>query len=129
MRRFLFSRLALATAMVLAGTLLFAFFSRKSSNAEAQLPETVSFNFHIRPILSDRCFKCHGPDEKKREAGLRLDTQEGAFAPLSDSSSAGGGSIHYAIVPHHPEQSTLIQRIYSTHPDSVMPSPDSHLSL
>lgn len=129
MRRFLFSRLALATAMVLAGTLLFAFFSRKSSNAETQLPETVSFNFHIRPILSDRCFKCHGPDEKKREAGLRLDTQEGAFAPLSDSSSAGGGSIHYAIVPHHPEQSTLIQRIYSTHPDSVMPSPDSHLSL
>jgi hypothetical protein len=130
MRRFLFSRLALAAAMLLAGTLLFAFFSRKSSNKEARLPETVSFNFHIRPILSDRCFKCHGPDEKKREAGLRLDTQEGAFAALGDSvSSAGGDAKHYAIVPHHPEQSTLIQRIYSTHPDSVMPTPDSHLSL
>jgi hypothetical protein len=83
----------------------------------------VRFNFQVRPILSDRCFKCHGPDEKQRKAGLRLDTREGAMAALGERKD------HYAIVPGHPESSTLVHRIYSTNPDSIMPSPDSHLTL
>ena len=129
-------RLPLAKVSVAAGLLLaviffFARFSKKEAGTGEQLPDIVSFNFHIRPILSDRCFKCHGPDERKREAGLRFDTQEGAFAALGDSLSIGEGrgEAHYAIVPGHPEQSTLVQRIFSANPDSVMPSPDSHLSL
>ena len=47
--------------------------------------EQLSYNFHIRPILSDKCFSCHGPDANKREANLRLDTEEGAFAALKES--------------------------------------------
>ena len=85
--------------------------------------DRISFNFDVRPILSDRCFKCHGPDEKQRKAGLRLDTQEGATVALGEKKD------HYAIVPGHPEQSTLVHRIQSTNPDSIMPSPDSHLTL
>ncbi len=63
---------------------------------------TVEFNRDIRPIISDHCFACHGPDEKKRKADLRLDTEEGAFADL-------GG--HRAIVPGDLEKSELYRRI------------------
>lgn len=103
-----------------------------------KLPEKVDFNWHIRPILSDRCFACHGPDENKRQAGLRLDTKEGAFAPLPDLHDTLSEPVNpkpvnpqprFAIVPGHPEQSELVRRIYSPHPDSVMPVPASHLTL
>ena len=57
------------------------------------IPDQVDFNFHIRPILSDKCFACHGPDANKREQGLRLDTREGALAVLKDYND------RHAIVP------------------------------
>ncbi|MEQ8706231.1 MAG: PSD1 and planctomycete cytochrome C domain-containing protein [Phaeodactylibacter sp.] len=87
------------------------------------LPEVVDFNFHIKPILSDRCFKCHGPDEATREAGLGLHTEAHAFAAL------GKAQDHYALVPGDPEKSTLIQRIFSEDPQEVMPPPESNLTL
>ena len=88
-----------------------------------KLPETVDFNFHIKPILSDRCFKCHGPDEKTREADLRLDTEEGAFAAL------GKKGDRFAIVKGDLEQSELYHRIIATDEDDLMPPPESNLSL
>jgi hypothetical protein len=88
-----------------------------------RLPEVVDFNFHVKPILSDRCFKCHGMDDQTREGGLRLDTQEGAFMAL------GNAKDHYAIIPNDAENSTLIERIYTEDPTSVMPPPESNLTL
>ncbi len=88
----------------------------------APLPERVRFNEHIRPILSNNCFYCHGPDEKHREAHLRLDVRDAATADL-------GG--YAAIVPGQPEKSELITRVTSTDPDESMPTPKSkkpHLS-
>src|SRR5512145_694455 len=52
--------------------------------AQAAAPAKVDFNRHVKPLLSDRCFACHGPDEKGRKGKLRLDTQDGAFKALAD---------------------------------------------
>ena len=83
--------------------------------------ELVNFNRDIRPLLSDRCFKCHGPDEKERQAGLRFDQEEGA------KSEAESGGI--PIVPGDLSRSLLIERITATDPDLRMPPPDSGKTL
>lgn len=87
---------------------------------EAELPETVDFNFHIRPILSNNCFVCHGPDESSREANLRLDNYEDATAELENGA---------AIIPRNPDASLLMQRITSSDPDWQMPPADSKKQL
>lgn len=87
------------------------------------IPKQVDFNFHIKPILSDRCFKCHGPDEKVREANLRLDTPAGAFAVLDST------EMSYAIVPRNVKKSLLVERIHTTDPELMMPPPDANLEL
>ncbi len=79
--------------------------------------ETIDFNRDVRPIISDRCFACHGFDEHAREADLRLDSLAGATSDL-------GG--YAAIVPGQPEASALITRITSTDSDAIMPPVDSH---
>ncbi|HEX5220054.1 MAG TPA: DUF1549 domain-containing protein, partial [Verrucomicrobiae bacterium] len=81
----------------------------------------VDFNFQIRPLLSDRCFRCHGPDSGARKAKLRLDQRDGALKELDDS---------WAIVkPGNLEKSELIRRILTDDQDDLMPPPDSHLTL
>ncbi len=88
---------------------------------ERPIPAQVRFNRDIRPILSDTCFACHGPDEKKREAKLRLDVRDGG---------AFGKRRHGAvIVPGDPDQSQLIQRVLSKDPDEIMPPPELHKTL
>ncbi len=89
--------------------------------AYKSLPETIDFNFHVKPILSDRCYSCHGPDENARKADLRLDLEKEAFAKL--------GSGEHAFVSGNPGKSESIRRILSDDPDILMPPPDSHLSL
>lgn len=74
--------------------------------------QPLSFNEHIRPILSDRCFYCHGPDGKHREAGLRLDDRDTAIS-------------HDAIVPKDADASLIIQRVLESDEDLVMPPPSS----
>lgn len=82
----------------------------------AELPEVVEFNRDIRPILSDNCFFCHGPDKNKRQADLRLDTEAGL---LGAAGSAG------AVVPGKPDESPLLQRILTADPETHMPPPST----
>ncbi|MDX1930925.1 MAG: DUF1549 domain-containing protein, partial [Pirellulaceae bacterium] len=81
----------------------------------------VNFSRDIRPILSDKCFQCHGPDEAQQKSGLRLDLREDALA------AADSGSI--AIVPKDPDISELMKRALSKDPDEVMPPADSTKKL
>src|SRR5947207_3479217 len=104
MSGFLLSTLSLAVAMHLPAT------------------EKLQFNRDIRPILSDRCFKCHGPDKASRKAGLRLDIAEEAYAPRKKSGK-------HAIVPGKPDQSLVCAKIFSSDPDDLMPPPESKLAL
>jgi hypothetical protein len=76
----------------------------------------VDYNEDVRPILSENCFYCHGPDGNKRKAKLRLDVREDALK-------------HKAFVPGDAEASELIKRLASTDSDEVMPPPDSHRTL
>jgi hypothetical protein len=97
--------------------------TQKNNKSDTAIPDKISYNFHIRPILSDKCFACHGPDANKRQAGFRLDIEDSALAPLKETKGA------FAIVPGKPETSELIKRISSTDPAYQMPSPESHLGL
>ncbi|MBK7405921.1 MAG: DUF1549 domain-containing protein [Phycisphaerales bacterium] len=72
----------------------------------------------MRPILSDRCFLCHGPDREKQKADLRLDNFEGATSPRGEHPAA--------ILPGNPDASEIWRRITSDDPDVVMPPPDSN---
>jgi hypothetical protein len=74
----------------------------------------VDFNRDVRPILSNNCFKCHGPDEKERKAKLRLDTPDGAKK---------------ALTPGNPDESELIVRVKSDDAEMVMPPPKSGTKL
>ena len=85
--------------------------------------DSVDFNLHIRPILSDRCFKCHGPDANQRKANLRLDMRENALAALKDNPRA------HAIVPGNSAESEVFRRISSVDTAEVMPPANSNLSL
>ncbi len=81
----------------------------------------VSFNRDVRPLLSDNCFACHGPDPETRASGLRLDLREEAVA--------FAGAEGRALVPGDAAASAVIQRIRSTDADTVMPPPETHKTL
>ena len=80
----------------------------------------IDFNRDIRPILSNNCFHCHGPDKKHREADLRLDTQAGSRMDLGD---------YAAVAPGKPDASALIERIHAEDPDERMPPAESNKHL
>ena len=85
------------------------------------LGQPVDFESQIKPLLSDRCFTCHGPDEKTRKADLRLYSQEGAMAKLDDNLAV--------IMPGKPEASELYNRLITKDADELMPPPESNLAL
>jgi len=97
--------------------------SCKQGGSTAAALDSVDYNLHIRPILSDRCFKCHGPDANQRKANLRLDTREGALAALKDNANA------HAIVPGNADLSEVFLRVSSSDTSIQMPPPTSNLSL
>lgn len=106
---------------ILASVLLLPSFLRKKD--QTALPDTVDYNFHIKPIISDRCFKCHGPDKSKQEAELGLNDEAGFFKALKDDPNS------HIIVQGKPAESELYRRIMTTDTADVMPPPESNLSL
>ncbi len=93
------------------------------AKAMQNLPSELDFNIYVKPILSDKCFACHGPDLNKQKANLRLDLPENAFARLVDSP----GKV--AIDPGHILNSEVFHRIMSEDQELIMPEPESNLSL
>jgi hypothetical protein len=98
-------------------TLLAALTAATAARAE----EAVSFNRDVRPILSDKCFACHGPEEASRQAGFRLDVQESALGEADSGLPP--------IVPGNLEESELVARITSEDESTRMPPADSHKTL
>ena len=84
--------------------------------AAARPQRKVDYNRDVRPILSENCFRCHGPDKETREAGLRLDGRDWAIEKK-------------AFVPGKAEESELVKRIFEQDPDEVMPPPQTHKKL
>jgi hypothetical protein len=97
--------------------------NRIHQGIEKSLPDIVDFNFHIKPILSDRCFSCHGPDDNAREGDVRLDAESSAFNLLDTLNDI------YIIKPADLEKSELYRRIINSDSEQIMPPPESHLSL
>lgn len=105
----------------LLGTVFYACTESKASSSRNS--GLIDYNYDIRPILSDRCFVCHGPDANKRQANLRLDTEEGAFSALEDNPK------EHVLVKGNPEKSELYRRITATDTSMLMPTPKSKLAL
>lgn len=83
----------------------------------------VDYNLHVKPILSDKCFSCHGPDQAKRKAGLRLDVAEAAYEELPENKGK------HAVTPGRLGKSEIFHRIVSEDPDYKMPAAKSNLTL
>ena len=89
--------------------------------APATTAATIDFNREVRPILSEHCYTCHGPDAQKRKAELRFDRKESALGKAESGESP--------IVPGSLEKSEMIRRITSTDRDEIMPPPKAHKAL
>lgn len=83
----------------------------------------VDFNFDVKPILSDKCYTCHGPDDKARKANLRLDTENGFYKALEDNPN------HFVIDKNNLAESEILKRISSKNSVYKMPPPESNLDL
>lgn len=106
----------MTTACIHRNTVTIFLLAISLSLATAKSPPKVSYNRDIRPVLSDNCFYCHGPDQNKRKAKLRMDVRDEALAKE-------------AFVPGKPDVSELILRITTTNPDDLMPPPESHKTI
>jgi len=114
-----------AVVLLLISSAIWQACSENQGNKSSQAANNgqIDFNYHVKPILSDKCFACHGPDVKKRQADFRLDTEEGAFKALKSDPH------HFAIVKGNAEESLLVKRIFSEDPLFHMPPAESNLAL
>ncbi len=94
--------------------------SAQSDKANAPVPETIRYNRDVRPILSDMCFHCHGPDKNTRQADLRIDTEDGLLGSEEQSG---------VVLAGNPDESELFRRIISEDDSDRMPPPESHKEL
>ena len=92
-----------------------------TASVSGAIPDRPDFNFHVQPILSDRCYFCHGTDPAHRKGGLRLDRREEATSVMKS------GAV--AIIPGDSANSELVKRIFSHDPEEIMPSRESKLFL
>src|SRR5580765_3631545 len=99
-----------------ARLLQFSIFSAVTALTATAATNDVQFNRDIRPILSENCYVCHGHDKNQRKAKLRLDDRDIAIE-------------REAIVPGKPDTSKLVQHIFSTDPEEIMPPPKTHKTL
>jgi hypothetical protein len=106
---------SLSLLAVSLGTFVAAAAMSPQKNSQ-QAGDEINFGRDVRPILSQHCFKCHGPDVAQAASGLRLDIFAGATKKLGDG---------FAIVPQHPEESLLLKRVSEKQPEDRMPPPDS----
>ncbi|WP_299530655.1 DUF1553 domain-containing protein [Ulvibacterium sp.] len=90
--------------------------------AYEELPDQIDFNYHVKPILSDKCFACHGPDMANQKAGLRLDLAENAYEALK-------GSGKHPVVRGRPGKSEIVRRMLSEDPEVKMPPPEFKVEL
>src|SRR5580704_8917754 len=97
----------------------FAFGLLCHTGAAADAP--IRFNRDIRPIMSDTCFRCHGPDQRARMAGLRLDIRDEALRKTKTGATP--------IVPGAPDQSAIVERVFASNPAKIMPPQYAHKEL
>jgi len=114
-------RRATAGTIIVAMTLLLGFGAHGAGKEKPGTPSKLDFNRDIRPILSDNCFACHGPDDLERKGKLRLDDSKAALLPAK--------SGEHAIVPGDVAKSHMIERILSKDADEVMPPPKTGKKL
>src|SRR6266487_2495899 len=112
--------IALLIGWLMVGPGVSAFGDSASAKSAAHLAK-VDFNREVRPVFSEHCYACHGPDEQKRKAGLRLDLEADAFKELK--------SGNHALVSGDLAKSALVGRISSTDPEEVMPPPKHNKPL
>jgi hypothetical protein len=114
-------KIRLALGPLVAAAVLFPDASAQEARPRVEAPDRVEFNRDIRPLLSENCLKCHGPDTRSRKANLRLDTKDGAFAEFDK------GKV--AVAPGSLDKSELWKRIATTDHDDLMPPAKSGKKL
>ncbi|MCO5241689.1 MAG: PSD1 and planctomycete cytochrome C domain-containing protein [Chitinophagaceae bacterium] len=112
--------IALGALAIITILLTFLYLGGEEMN-DSPGSETISYNFQVRPILSDKCYACHGPDANKREADLRLDIREEAYKALKENPGS------HAIVPGKPNLSEVFLRVSSTDTSYRMPPASGNL--
>ncbi len=115
----------IALNVMLCAAVAVIFLAARITGAEpagptTKIPEVIEFNRDVRPILAEKCFACHGPDKNKRQADLRLDTEQGLLGKEGEPG---------VVVPGKPTDSELWRRITSDDPEERMPPPDSGKEL